>query len=785
MVKSNIFLLLAACFVFAQSSPAQLEKLLQGKEATPAPPAETIVEIRARIEDWDKENTATLEQLDSVGPGSGLPEGITKEDYTARIRYHNAIRLAANRHLSVLSAAPDAEKELAEAERNAREWKGFDADPPYSILLLDGLLSKKTGLEEKILSRKSSLDVFSNMLGVLLKQSNQAAEETSQAITLAEQASDVDRAAAQWRVDTAKAKQLSLFLRASSLKYDIASVEKFLRAAEIDLGLVNRQLETASKDFKFREDDLEKIQSASNDRQADYTKREEETSNRLILASREKQRFEKELEALRTGGTASAEALELAELRLEVATSEVEALQTMVEAYEFYAQLETLTPEAYEFRRTLMNSEDRAERKRAFEGLSALVQRLKAGETIAKNELDATTTDLNEEESRASALSAGDPGLILLNRQRDILREKRDLIQQVYLSTSSQAATVARWISDFEVKESAPWYSPVTSGVDRLWSAIVRAWNIPVTSYEETSEQDGMKVTNTRYVRLGTVVSAIALFVLAYFIAAKISRRLQRELVSRRLIEDAQARTLRNWIMLVVAMLLALATLSWLSIPLTIFAFLAGALAIGVGFGTQTMIKNFISGIILLFERKVRVGDIIEVDGTLGVVSEINTRSSIVRGFNGIENLIPNSLFLENKVVNWTLNSSFLRRELELGVAYGTSPQKVIEILNEAADRHGLILKDPAPFSVFETFADNSLNFRLYYWVELNDKTNSLIVGSDLRIMIEKKLAEAGIGVPFPQRDIHLNTGTPMQVELTRRRPEQHAEEKPKPAPLP
>ena len=127
---------------------------------------------------------------------------------------------------------------------------------------------------------------------------------------------------------------------------------------------------------------------------------------------------------------------------------------------------------------------------------------------------------------------------------------------------------------------------------------------------------------------------------------------------------------------LIGALLLALATLNWLSIPLTIFAFLAGALAIGVGFGTQTIIKNFISGIILLVERKIRVGDIIEVDGTLGVVSEINTRSSIVRGFNGIENLIPNSLFLDNRVVNWTLNSRFLRRELKVGVAYGTPPRR-------------------------------------------------------------------------------------------------------------
>ncbi len=371
MVKSNLFVLLAVCFVLVQPSSAQLEKLLEGKDTAQVDTVETIEEIRARIENWDKENTATLEQLEAIGPGSGLPEGITTEDYTARIRYHNAIRLASNRHLSVLDTAPDADKELADAEKNARGWQGFDTNPPYSIILLDGLLSKKTSLEEKILSRKSSLDVFSNMLGVLLKQSNDAAAETSQAITSAEQAEDSEKAAANWRVDTAKAKQRSLFIRASSLKYDIASIEKLVRAAQIDLGVVNRQLETASKDFKFREADLEQIKTASNDRQADFEKREAEASDRLALASREKQRFEKAFQALRADDSASDEALDLAELRFEVATKEVEALRIMVEAYEFYAQLETLTPEAYEFRRTLMNSKDRTDRKRALEGLGS------------------------------------------------------------------------------------------------------------------------------------------------------------------------------------------------------------------------------------------------------------------------------------------------------------------------------------------------------------------------------------------------------------------------------
>jgi potassium-dependent mechanosensitive channel len=137
-----------------------------------------------------------------------------------------------------------------------------------------------------------------------------------------------------------------------------------------------------------------------------------------------------------------------------------------------------------------------------------------------------------------------------------------------------------------------------------------------------------------------------------------------------------------------------------------------------------------------------------------------------VRGFNGIENLIPNSLFLENRVVNWTLNSNYLRRELKVGVAYGTPPQKVIEILNEAAGRHGLVLKEPAPYAVFSNFGDNSLDFTLYFWVELNDKTNGLVVDSDLRIMIEKRLAETGIGVPYPQRDIHLSAERPIRVEI-------------------
>jgi small-conductance mechanosensitive channel len=246
-----------------------------------------------------------------------------------------------------------------------------------------------------------------------------------------------------------------------------------------------------------------------------------------------------------------------------------------------------------------------------------------------------------------------------------------------------------------------------------------------------------------------------------------VAKRIQRSVVARGHIAEAQANTLRNWGMIVMGFFLILGTLKFLHIPLTAFAFFGGALAIGVGFGTQTLIKNFISGIIVLAERKVRVGDVLDVDGVVGTVIEVNTRSSIIRSPDDVETMIPNSLFLENRVSNWTLSSPKMRRSIRVGVAYGTDPRQVMDILTEAADRHGEICKDPAPFAIFEDFGDSALVFILHFWIKMGGGANASIVSSDLRLMIQKRFSEAGIGVPFPQRDMHLTTDKPIQVQVT------------------
>ena len=178
---------------------------------------------------------------------------------------------------------------------------------------------------------------------------------------------------------------------------------------------------------------------------------------------------------------------------------------------------------------------------------------------------------------------------------------------------------------------------------------------------------------------------------------------------------DAQARTLRNWAMIVVGMFLVLGTLAFLRIPLTVFAFFGGALAIGLGFGLQTLIKNFISGIIVLVERKVRVGDILDVDGIIGTVVEVNTRSSVIRSPDDVETMIPNSVFLENRVTNWTLSNRQMRRFVRVGVAYGSSPASGDGNAHRSRGTSRPGLQGPAPFAVFEDFGDSALMFCVYY----------------------------------------------------------------------
>jgi small-conductance mechanosensitive channel len=182
--------------------------------------------------------------------------------------------------------------------------------------------------------------------------------------------------------------------------------------------------------------------------------------------------------------------------------------------------------------------------------------------------------------------------------------------------------------------------------------------------------------------------------------------------------------------------------------------FVIGALGVGIGFGLQNVVNNFVSGLILLFERPIRIGDRVELGQLTGEVANIGIRASIIHTWQGAEVIVPNADLISSQVTNWTLSDEVRRVEITVGVAYGTDPETVLELLLGVARAHPGVLEDPEPVAVFVGFGASSLDFELRAWT-----TDDIVrIPSDLRVGINRSLAEAGIEIPFPQRDLHLRS---------------------------
>jgi len=264
---------------------------------------------------------------------------------------------------------------------------------------------------------------------------------------------------------------------------------------------------------------------------------------------------------------------------------------------------------------------------------------------------------------------------------------------------------------------------------------------------------------NTRLERgsLSTSVGDIAAFFLtmlgAYWLSTFIRFMLEEDVYPRTRIAAGQSyavSNLLNYAILAVGFLLALAVLG---MDLTKMTVLLGALGVGIGFGLQSVVNNFVSGLILLFERPIHVGDTVQVGSLQGRVRRIGIRASVVRTAQGAEIIVPNAQLITEQVTNWTLSDQLRRLDLPVGVNYGAEPKKVIELLETAAGAHPKVLQDPAPRGLFMSYGDSSINFELRAWTE---QANSMQVHSDLTVAIYDAIYAAGMSFPFPQREVRV-----------------------------
>jgi potassium-dependent mechanosensitive channel len=287
----------------------------------------------------------------------------------------------------------------------------------------------------------------------------------------------------------------------------------------------------------------------------------------------------------------------------------------------------------------------------------------------------------------------------------------------------------------------------IIADVWQLAPSPLTTWQI-ITSYTLTIAGIGITVSRLILAVALVYLAMVASWLIRSFLQSAAYRRWNFD----RGVSDS-LNMLVHYSLIVLGVVLALAALG---VQLQNFAIVAGALGIGVGFGLQNVVNNFASGLILLFERPVRVGDTVVVGGEWGTIRKIGLRSTIMQTFDQSEMIVPNADLVSEKVVNWTLTNHTARVILQVGVAYGTDVQQVLQILRDAGPSHDAVLLEPPPQALFVGFGDSSLDFELRVWV--GEIRLRLEVRSVILTEIERRLAAAGIEIPFPQRDLHLRS---------------------------
>jgi small-conductance mechanosensitive channel len=255
-------------------------------------------------------------------------------------------------------------------------------------------------------------------------------------------------------------------------------------------------------------------------------------------------------------------------------------------------------------------------------------------------------------------------------------------------------------------------------------------------------------------VTLSTLLVCFLIFILSLFVSALVQRLLTVHLFQRLRIGSGPAYAIRRFTHYTIVALGLLVALTTANINLNAIAIVLGFLSVGIGFGLQNITSNFISGLILLFERPVSVGDLIEVGGHLGRVSEIRMRATLVNTLDNVTIIVPNSSLIENEVVNWSHGDAKVRLHVPVGIAYGSDMEKVRDAMLRAARGNGGVLAAPAPEVRFLEFGDSSLNVDLLVWVA--DPGDLPRIHSELNFAIDAAFRQAGIVIPFPQRDLNL-----------------------------
>jgi small-conductance mechanosensitive channel len=700
--------------------------------------------------------------------------GISQKDAIERNRLLDGLVTRLNSQLSLIDEREELRRTRTAAEQRASSWAGFPEPPPYSILMVDELIGSLLTARAKAKGLSTNQELIAQQVSQFRESAEHTREMERQAAEDLERSqSPVERLAAsrQKELTGLRARNADAMAVSKAILYEV--IGERLGIARVEVDLLERQLAEARKRMVFNRADLDKALARLKSSRFSLEQEMEASQARDVRSRRALAQTQQELNSftLRNGKRGDPSAIaartKALEARNRAALAWVESSRFETEVLSTLIAINKSAATLWEKRYAAVTGMDAEKQRVILTEFRSSREKLKPWLEYAQQQLELYQAAEREQESRLVKIDERNPAraaeqdlLGAIRLQRQLSERQKTAVEQTDLERQS-------WLEDIErVQQTRSITARVKNWLGSFSDILRRVWRFELFAVEDSVEVAGQKVITSRGVTVGKGVGALLLFLAGYWFAASLGRRAQRIMITRFGIGEHQANVIRRWLLALTIFILLIITLNLARIPLTVFAFLGGALAIGIGFGTQTLIKNFISGILILLERNVKVGDTVDVDGVVGRIVSVDTRASTILGFDGVETVIPNSMFLENKVTNWTHSNVKLRRIVRIGVAYGSQTTLVRNILTECGNEHGLILKDPPPEALFEDFGDNSLNFALYFWIDYGPEVNPLQVASDLRFMIDKRFAEENVVLAFPQRDVHLDSAKPLRIEV-------------------
>lgn len=747
-----ILLLILSSTLLGTPSPVQAQKALidlfrgdQGSEQTGAE-APTLAE---KIQGLQSEAQEQLSEVRAVLQDPALaPDGALTSHYEAQASRWQELLLYYQQTLEALDKFEELKQKTQSLGNQVEDWSA-DSFLEQAETTFDAFNNLKdqhqiqeneiAASERALETLKTNLENYKEDYKNLESERRRAQEELENTKEDGEPLRDLKQKIALLRVESKIAEAKVLFTQ-----QEIENENQALKLSQLRNNLLEKQLAVLKGKVEFTEEQLNAKLKGIGDERKSIAQNLERLRNQLKdIQLKIVDRKDNEGQELSPAQTAALERLQ----------EEKQALQTKIE---FLSQRFQRLDELEEtWRRRYLTFNQLAENSRLVEWQDEtedLLEETRRQERL----LGVRLRDLNKNLTQING-ELGQNGSLGPEQRRSLQQKKasleklieahQDYLYQLFRESRLHLNLISEiepLVSDFSIGEQA----------STAWNKAMKVWNYEITSIDD------------KPITVKKLVFVLILSFLGFRFARQLSRWVGRKLLPKFGFETGVAAGLQTLAFYILVTLVILLVLYIVNVPLTIFTVLGGALAIGVGFGSQNILRNFISGLILLAERPIKIGDLVQVDETYGTIERIGARSTLVRSFDNIHIILPNSDFLEKKVINWTLSDDIVRIAVNVGVIYGSPTRKASNLIKKAVTEHGKVLKDPEPLVLFTDFGANSLDFQVLFWIRMRTMLDRRRVESDIRYRIDSLFREAGLVIAFPQRDVHLDNIKPLEIKL-------------------